>query len=48
MINKKQGKISKSLGKTRINSRWIKGRRELNHHSLEIILKDNQLLENPK
>jgi hypothetical protein len=46
MISKKQGQLSKKLGKTKINSRWIRGRRELSHHSLEIILKDNQLLEN--
>jgi hypothetical protein len=48
MINKNKGQLSKNLGKTKINSRWIRGRRELSHHSLEIILRDNQLLENPK
>jgi hypothetical protein len=48
MIRKKQGQLSKNLGKTKRNSRWIRGRRELSHHSLGIILKDNQLLENPK
>ena len=31
----------------KINSRWIRGRRDLSQHSLEIILKDIQLLENP-
>jgi hypothetical protein len=48
MINKKQGQLSKNLGKTRRKSRWIRGRRELSHHSSEIILRDNQLLENPE
>jgi hypothetical protein len=45
---KKQGQLSKKIGKTKRNSRWIRGRRELSHHYLEIILKDSQLLENPK
>jgi hypothetical protein len=48
MIRKNQGQISKNLGKTRRNSRWIKGRRELSHHSSEIILRDNKLLESPE
>ena len=30
------------------NSSWIRGRRELSHHSSQITLKDNQLLENPE
>jgi hypothetical protein len=47
MIRKNQGQLSKKLGKTKINSRWIKGRRGLSHHSSEIILRENQLLENP-
>jgi hypothetical protein len=48
MIKKKQGQRSKNIGKTKINSRWIRGKREPSHHSSEIILEDNQLLENPK
>jgi hypothetical protein len=48
MIRKKQGQLSKNLGKTKRNSRWIRRRRELSHHSSEIILRDNQLLENPE
>jgi hypothetical protein len=48
MISKKQGQLSKKLGKTKRNSRWIKERRGLSHHSSEIILRDNQLLENPE
>ena len=43
-----QVQISKNLGKTRRNSRWIKGRRELRHHSSEVILGDSQLIENLK
>jgi hypothetical protein len=46
MINKNQGQLSKNLGKTKRNSRWIRGRRELSHHSSKIILKDIKLLEN--
>jgi hypothetical protein len=48
MINKKQGQLSKNLGKTKRSSRWIRGRRDLSHHSSEIILRDNKLLENPE
>jgi hypothetical protein len=48
MIRKKQGQLSKKLGKTKGNSRWIRRRREISHHSSEIILRDNQLIENPK
>jgi hypothetical protein len=48
MIKTIQGQLSKKLGKTKINLRWIRGRRELSHLSLEIILKDNQLLGNPE
>jgi hypothetical protein len=47
MINIKEGQLSKNLGKTRIKTRWNRGRRGLSHHSSEIILKYNQLLENP-
>jgi hypothetical protein len=47
MIRKNQGQISKNLGKTKINSRWIRGARELRHHSSEIILEDNQIPNNP-
>jgi hypothetical protein len=45
MINKNQGQNSKKLGKTKINSRWIKGRRDLSHHSSKIIHSENKLLE---
>jgi hypothetical protein len=48
MINKNQGQLSKKFGKTKRNSRLIKGKRELSHHFSEIILRDNKLLENPK
>jgi hypothetical protein len=48
MISKNKGHLSKRLGKTIRNSRWIIGRRELSHHSSEIIHKDNKRLENPK
>jgi hypothetical protein len=48
MISRKQGQISKKLGKTKINSRWIRGRRDLSHHSSEIIHRDSKLLESPK
>jgi hypothetical protein len=46
MINKNKGQLSKNIGKKKRSSRWIRGRRELSHHSSEIILRDNQLLEN--
>jgi hypothetical protein len=46
MISKIQGQLSKNIGKTIINSRWIRGRREIIHHSSEIILRENQLTEN--
>jgi hypothetical protein len=36
------------LGRQKRSSRWITGRRELSHHSSNIILRDNQLLENPE
>jgi hypothetical protein len=45
MINKNQGQLSKNLGNTKINLGWIRGRRDLSHHSLEIIHRDNKLLE---
>jgi hypothetical protein len=48
MINKNKGQLSKKLGKTKINSRWIRGRRELRHHSSKITLGDNQLIDNPE
>jgi hypothetical protein len=48
MINIKEGQLSKKLGKTRIKTIWNRGRRGLRHHSSEIILRDNQLLENPE
>jgi hypothetical protein len=48
MISKKQGHISKRLRKTKRNSRWIRGRRELSHHSSKIIHRDNKHLKNPE
>jgi hypothetical protein len=48
MVSKKQVQISKKIGKTRRNSRWIKGRKELSHHSSKIILWDSQILEKPE
>jgi hypothetical protein len=48
MINRKKGQLSKRLGKTIRNSRWIRGRRELSHHSSRIIHKDNKRLKNPE
>jgi hypothetical protein len=48
MINRKQGQLSKRPGKTKINSRWIKGRRDLSHHSSEIIHRHNKHLRNPE
>jgi hypothetical protein len=48
MINRKKGQISKKIGKTKRNSRWIRRRRDLSHHSLEIIHRDNKILEIPE
>jgi hypothetical protein len=48
VINIKEGQFFKKLGKTRRKKRWNRGRRGLSHHSSEIILRDNQLLENPE
>jgi hypothetical protein len=48
MIRKKQGQLSKNLGKRKINSIWIIGRRDLSHHSSKIIHRDNKLLERQK
>jgi hypothetical protein len=48
MISKNQGQLSKNLGKKKRNSIWVRGRREPRHHSFEIILRDNQLIENPE
>jgi hypothetical protein len=45
MSNKERSLISGSLGKTRRNSIWIRGRRELSHPFSEIVLRDNHLLE---
>jgi hypothetical protein len=45
MISKERSLLSGRIGKTRINSRWIRGRRELNHPVSETILRDNHLLE---
>jgi hypothetical protein len=46
MISKKQGQLSKKLGKKKRNSIWIRGIRELSHHYLEIILREKKLIEN--
>jgi hypothetical protein len=46
MIKINEGHISKKIGKTRRNTSWNKGKRGLRHHSSEIILRENQLLEN--
>jgi hypothetical protein len=43
MINIEEDQLSKRLGKIRIKVRWSRGRRGTNHHSSEIILRDNQL-----
>jgi hypothetical protein len=48
MISIKKSQLSKNLGKTKRNSRWIRGRRDLSHHSSEIIHRDNKLLEIPE
>jgi hypothetical protein len=48
MINKNQDQHSKKIGKTKQNSRWIKGRRGLSHHSSEIDHKERKLLRNPE
>jgi hypothetical protein len=48
MININEDQLSKKLGKTRRKKYMNRGRRGLSHHSSEIILRDNQLLENPE
>jgi hypothetical protein len=48
MINMKEYQLSKNLERTKRKKGWNKGRRELSHHSSEIILRDNHLLKNPK
>jgi hypothetical protein len=48
MMSIKPGQLSKNIGKTRRNIRWNRGRNGLNHHSSKIILRDSQILENPK
>jgi hypothetical protein len=47
MSSKERSLLSERLGKTRRNSRWIRGRRELRHPFSETVLKDNHLLESP-
>jgi hypothetical protein len=47
MNSRKQAQLSKKLGKTKRNSRWIIGRRDLSHHPSEIIHREIKLLENP-
>jgi hypothetical protein len=42
MISIGESLLSKEIGKTRRSSRRYKGRRETNHHFLEIVLKDKQ------
>jgi hypothetical protein len=37
-----------NLGNIRRKTIWNRGRRGLSHHSLEIILRDNQPIENPE
>jgi len=48
MISRKQGQLSKNLGKTKRSSRWIRGRKDLSHHSSEIVHMDHKLLKIPK
>jgi hypothetical protein len=45
MISIKESLFSKDLGKTRRILRGNKGRRGTSHHFLEIVLKDNHILE---
>jgi hypothetical protein len=45
MSSKERSLPSGRLGKTRRNSRWIRGRRELSHPFSGTVLKDNHLLE---
>jgi hypothetical protein len=47
MRNKGEDQISKRLGKTKSKVRWNIGRRELNHHFLEILRKDIELFRSP-
>jgi hypothetical protein len=47
MRKKERSLLSGRLGKTRRNSRWTRGRRELNHPFSERVLRDNDVLENP-
>jgi hypothetical protein len=48
MSCKERSLLSVRLGKTRRNSGWIKGRRELSHPFSETVLKENHLLESPR
>jgi hypothetical protein len=48
MININESQISKNIGNTGRSSIWNEKRREIIHHSLEIVLKDIQLLESLK
>jgi hypothetical protein len=41
MSSKEKIPLSRRIGKTRRNSIWIRGRRELSHNFLEIALKDS-------
>jgi hypothetical protein len=45
MINKKESLLSRRLGRTRINSRRNKSRRETSLEFFETVLKDIHLLE---
>jgi hypothetical protein len=47
MRSKERSLLSRRLGKTRRNSRWIRVRRELRHPFSERLIKDNYLLESP-
>jgi hypothetical protein len=47
MRGKERSLHSGKLGKTRRNSRWIRGRRELSHPFSETIPRENHLLESP-
>jgi hypothetical protein len=47
MINIKEIHLSKKLEKSRRSKIWNRGRRRISHHSSEIVLRDNQLLESP-
>jgi hypothetical protein len=43
-----EDEISKTIGKTRRESIWSRGRRGPSHHYSKIILRENHLLKSPK